>query len=64
MIPSCGAPTSRRPKRVLGWEPKVPLAKVLTITIEYFKQKAQRDALSGGAQRTSKGPHRPDQVLA
>lgn len=62
-------PKLRRPdigkaRRVLGWEPKVPLDEGLTITIEYFKQKAQRDALSGGAQWTSKSPTRPDQVVA
>lgn len=61
-------PRLRRPdigkaKRILGWEPKVPLAEGLTITIEYFKQKAQRDALSGGGQWTSKSPTRPDQVV-
>ncbi len=62
-------PKLRRPdigkaKRVLGWEPKIPLAEGLTATIEYFKQKAQRDAVSGSAQWTPKGATRPDQVVA
>jgi dTDP-glucose 4,6-dehydratase len=39
-------PKLRRPdigkaKRVLGWEPKVPLAAGLTATIDYFKEKTQ-----------------------
>lgn len=39
-------PKLRRPdigkaRRVLAWEPKVPLSEGLTITIEYFKRKAE-----------------------
>ncbi len=45
-------PKLRRPdigkaRRILNWEPKVPLAEGLTVTIEYFTKKAQRDALNG-----------------
>lgn len=58
-------PKLRRPdigkaRRILGWEPKVQLADGLTVTIDYFRKKAQRDALNGAPakQRTA----RPDQV--
>lgn len=39
-------PKLRRPdigkaKRVLGWEPKIPLAEGLTVTIEYFKERTK-----------------------
>ncbi len=59
-------PKLRRPdigkaRRVLGWEPKVALAEGLTMTIEYFKKKAQRDALNGPRWSRSPVP-RPDQV--
>ena len=59
-------PKLRRPdidkaRRVLGWEPKVPLAEGLTVTIEYFRKKAQRDELTGATSRIRTAP-RPDQV--
>ena len=42
-------PKLRRPdigkaKRLLGWEPKVPLAEGLTLTIEYFRKKARQES--------------------
>ena len=59
-------PKLRRPdigkaRRVLGWEPKVPLAEGLTVTIEYFKKKAQRDSING-AQWSHEAAPRPDQI--
>ncbi|MDQ2841845.1 MAG: SDR family oxidoreductase [Acidobacteriota bacterium] len=60
-------PKLRRPdigkaKRVLGWEPKVPLAEGLTVTIDYFKKKAQTE--STGSRPAQQTAPRPDQVVA
>ena len=60
-------PKLRRPdigkaKRVLGWEPKVALAEGLTVTIDYFKAKAERDRLKGGP-ALERDRRRPDQVV-
>lgn len=61
-------PKLRRPdigkaKRLLGWEPKVSLEDGLTVTIEYFKKKADRDARNGTV-AVQKPATRPDQVIA
>ena len=60
-------PKLRRPdigkaRRVLGWEPKVELAEGLTVTIDYFKKKDERDDLIG-ARLAQKSTSRPDQVI-
>ena len=41
--PKLRRPDINKAKRVLGWEPKVSLSEGLTVTIEWFKQKAERD---------------------
>ncbi len=41
--PKIRRPDIAKAKRVLGWEPKVPLEEGLARTIEYFKNKAQED---------------------
>jgi dTDP-glucose 4,6-dehydratase len=40
--PKLRRPDISKAKRVLGWEPKVPLEEGLTITIDYFRKKAQQ----------------------
>ena len=60
-------PKLRRPdigkaRRVLGWEPKVGLADGLTVTIDYFQKKAERNDLLG-ARMAQKSTVRPDQVI-
>ena len=60
-------PKLRRPdigkaRRVLGWEPKVPLSDGLTATIDYFQKKSQRDALAGVSTNPQVAP-RPDQAV-
>jgi dTDP-glucose 4,6-dehydratase len=37
--PKLRQPDISKARRVLGWQPKVPLSEGLTITIDYFKQK-------------------------
>jgi dTDP-glucose 4,6-dehydratase len=49
-------------RRVLGWEPKVPLSEGLTTTIEYFKKKAART--SSADSLPPRVSTRPDQVGA
>ena len=61
--PKLRRPDINKAKRILGWEPKVSLADGLTVTIEYFKKKAQRDTLTG-VQWSQKETTRPDQVPA
>ena len=39
MIPSSAGRTSPRRKKILDWEPKVPLDEGLTDTIAYFRAK-------------------------
>jgi len=39
--PKLRRPDIAKAKRVLGWEPKVPLDKGMSLTIDYFKQKLQ-----------------------
>jgi dTDP-glucose 4,6-dehydratase len=58
--PKLRRPDIRKAKRVLGWEPKVSLEDGLTVTIDYFKKKAERDALNG-AGPVRKREARPDQ---
>lgn len=58
-------PKLRRPdigkaRQVLGWEPKVPLAEGLTVTIGYFKKKAEQNNLAGA--HLARKNARPDQV--
>jgi dTDP-glucose 4,6-dehydratase len=61
--PKLRRPDISKAKRVLGWEPKVSLEDGLTVTIEYFKKKAEREALKG-AGRVRKAAARPDQLGA
>jgi dTDP-glucose 4,6-dehydratase len=36
-------PDITKAKKILGWEPKVPLEQGLARTIEYFREKLQKD---------------------
>ena len=60
--PKLRRPDISKAKRVLGWEPKVALAEGLTVTIDYFKAKAERDRLKGGP-ALERDRSRPDQVV-
>ena len=42
--PKLRRPDISKAKRVLGWEPKVPLAEGLTVTIDYFRKKARQES--------------------
>ncbi len=44
--PKLRRPDIAKAKRVLGWEPKVPLDEGLTMTIDYFKKKTKTLALA------------------
>ena len=44
--PKLRRPDISKAKRVLGWEPKITLDEGLTLTIDYFKQKAKTLALA------------------
>ncbi len=61
--PKLRRPDITKANRVLGWQPRVNLSEGLSITIEYFTKKAQRDA-AGGAHLPQKSAARPDQVSA
>lgn len=59
-------PKLRRPDitkagRVLGWRPKVPFSEGLTMTIDYFKKKAQQDGAQPELAARRSGS-RPDQM--
>ena len=56
--PKLRRPDISKARRVLGWEPKVPLSEGLTVTIDYFRSKAKRSP-HGFPVRTNV---RPDQV--
>jgi dTDP-glucose 4,6-dehydratase len=60
--PKLRRPDISKAKRLLGWEPKVTLEDGLTVTIEYFKKKAERDAINGTI-AAQKPTVRPDQVV-
>src|SRR6185437_13434165 len=45
--PKLRRPDITKAHRVLGWEPKVPLSEGLTITIDYFRKKAEAPAPVG-----------------
>ena len=42
--PKLRRPDISKAKRVLDWEPKVPLAEGLTVTIDYFRNKARQES--------------------
>ncbi len=45
--PKLRRPDIAKARRVLGWQPKVPLDEGLAITIDYFKQKAKAPLVAG-----------------
>jgi dTDP-glucose 4,6-dehydratase len=59
--PKLRRPDIAKAARVLGWTPKVPLGEGLTITIDYFKKKAQRDGSLRQPESTRRNA-RPDQI--
>ena len=59
--PKVRQPDIAKAKRVLGWEPKVSLHDGLSVTIDYFKKKAGRDA-ARDAVLPGRSFIRPDQV--
>ena len=56
--PKLRRPDISKARRVLNWEPCVPLSEGLTITIEYFRKRAER----GGDRFPLRANGRPDQV--
>jgi dTDP-glucose 4,6-dehydratase len=48
--PKLRRPDIAKAKRVLGWEPKVPLAEGLTVTIDYFRKKTGQESRDGRLQ--------------
>ncbi len=58
--PKLRRPAIQKARQVLGWEPKVPLADGLTVTIDYFRKKAEHNDLVGAQLARKSG--RPDQV--
>ena len=57
--PKIRKPDITKAKRVLGWEPKVPLDEGLTVTIEFFKQKALQPRRPGKPNTASLSKDKP-----
>ncbi len=60
--PKIRRPDISKAKRVLGWEPVIPLDDGLTITIEYFKNKVTTESPAGFLPATSNGMPGPIEV--
>lgn len=59
--PKLRRPDITKATRVLGWQPSVPLSEGLTITIDYFKEKARNAPRHEETTYTRTG-ERPDQI--
>lgn len=57
--PKIRKPDITKAKRVLGWEPKVPLDEGLTVTIEFFKEKALQPQRPGKPNTASLSKDKP-----
>lgn len=60
--PKLRQPDIAKARRVLGWEPRVPLAEGLAITIDFFKKKMDAPVSASIAARHGRLQNRPDQV--
>ena len=60
--PKVRQPDITKAKRVLGWEPKVPLDEGLAITIDFFKKKMEEPVSASIAARHGRLQNRPDQT--